>query len=223
MTNISPITPPPATPASNSPAGEHLVCPATTADVGHLAETLADAFYEDPIYGWLMPSDRRRRAGLRRFFELQLRVFGLAHGNVWTTGKLAGAAISLPPGKWRLPISTTLLNGAGYTRAFGVHTPRALAYLLVMEHRHLHEPHHYVATVGVGPASQGEGLGTKLLGPTLDLCDTHQLPAYIEATSELNAALYERLGFELTGEMRFGGSPPLRLMVRRPISPQALQ
>jgi GNAT superfamily N-acetyltransferase len=85
-----------------------------------------------------------------------------------------------------------------------------------MELRHVREPHYYVRDVGVHPDMQGNGLGSALLCPTLDRCDREGLPAYLEASSERNAALYERLGFQLTGELRVGGSPPLRLMLRPP-------
>ena len=52
--------------------------------------------------------------------------------------------------------------------------------------------------------------------PTLDRCDEERLPAYLEASSERNAALYERLGFQCTEVLRFAGGPPLRLMTRQP-------
>jgi hypothetical protein len=55
-----------------------------------------------------------------------------------------------------------------------------------------------------------------MMGPTLERCDHARLPAYLEATSERNAELYARLGFELIGELRVLGSPPLRLMRREP-------
>jgi hypothetical protein len=52
--------------------------------------------------------------------------------------------------------------------------------------------------------------------PTLDRCDREGSPAYLEATSDRSAALYERLGFSVIRELRVGGSPPLWLMLRRP-------
>jgi hypothetical protein len=52
--------------------------------------------------------------------------------------------------------------------------------------------------------------------PTLDRCDAEGLSAYLEATSERNAALYERLGFRAGGELRLGTSPPLWPMRRAP-------
>ena len=87
-----------------------------------------------------------------------------------------------------------------------------------IEWRHLRGPHYYVRDVGVLPSMQGHGLGSALLRPTLERCDREGLPAYLEASSERSAALYERLGFQITRELRVGGSPPLRLMVRPPFS-----
>ena len=81
------------------------------------------------------------------------------------------------------------------------------------------QPHDYIAYVGVAPEGQGQGLGTRLLRPTLDRCDTEGLPTYLEATSERNRALYARLGFQVQGELRLGSSPSLWLMRQPPASP----
>jgi ribosomal protein S18 acetylase RimI-like enzyme len=86
-----------------------------------------------------------------------------------------------------------------------------------MELRHFKRPHWYILAVGVRPEDQGQGLGSALLAPTLGRCDRDGLPAYLEASSERSAALYERLGFEHVRELRFAGSPPLWLMLRSPM------
>jgi GNAT superfamily N-acetyltransferase len=86
----------------------------------------------------------------------------------------------------------------------------------LMELRHPRAPQYYVLVVGVVPELQGRGLGSALMRPTLDHCDEVGLPAYLEASSERSAALYERLGFRCHRELRLGGSPPLRLMTRPP-------
>jgi GNAT superfamily N-acetyltransferase len=185
---------------------------ATVADIHGLKDVLAEAFFEDPVFGWLMPDEAKRGGRLRHYFAIELRHLTLPRGRVWTTGDLAGAALSLPPGAWRVPLQATLLHGT----AFGVHLPRAARLGATMEWRHLREPHYYVRDVGVLPDMQGKGLGSTLLRPTLDRCDREGLPAYLEASSERNAALYERHGFKLTDELRVGGSPPLRLMRRPP-------
>ena len=190
---------------------------ATADDVQPLKTMLADAFYEDPLFCWLMPDDSKRQARLRRFFAIELRHLALPRGRVWTTSDLAGAALSLPPGAWHVPLRATLLEGT----AFGIHLLRAAWYQAATDLRHVRRPHYYVRDIGVHPNMQGRGLGSALLRPTLDRCDREGLPAYLEASSERNAALYERLGFRTTRELRVGGSPPLRLMLRRPHPLQA--
>jgi GNAT superfamily N-acetyltransferase len=194
---------------------------ATAEDAHRLKTVLAEAFFEDPVIGWLMPDARKRRARLRRFFGIELRHMALPRGCVWTTSELTGVALVMPPGAWRVPPHATLLEGG----AFGVHLGRAARLGAAMERRHAREvrkPHYYVRDIGVLPDMQGKGLGSALTRPTLDLCDREGLPAYLEASSERSAALYERLGFQLTDELRVGGSPPLRLMLRLPRPSEAM-
>jgi GNAT superfamily N-acetyltransferase len=183
-----------------------------------LKSVLAAAFHDDPIFGWLMPDEASRQARLRCFFELELQHVALSRGCAWTSSALSGAALCLPPGAWRLPTRVLLTQGPSFARAFGARLPKAAGLLSVVERRHIRQPHYYFPYVGVSPEAQGQGLGTALMRPTLDRCDEEGLPAYLEASSERNAALYERLGFELKDELRFAGSPPLRLMLRPPMS-----
>jgi ribosomal protein S18 acetylase RimI-like enzyme len=190
---------------------------ASVHDAGSLATALAEAFDEDPVFSWLMPDATRRRARLRRFFELELRQLVLPHGRAHTSQELLGAALSLPPGAWKAPTQVAIKQG----RCFGIQLPKAAGLSALMERHHMREPHYYFPYIGVAPEAQGRGLGSRLMRPTLECCDAQGLPAYLEASSERNAVLYERLGFESRGELRFAGSPPLRLMARPPLAEQA--
>jgi ribosomal protein S18 acetylase RimI-like enzyme len=191
---------------------------ATAEDVQRLRTVLAEAFFDDPVFGWLMPDDTKRRARLRHYFGIELRHYALPHGHVWTTDDLAGAMLGLPPGKWRVPLRTTLLHGT----AFGIRIPKAARLGAAMEWHHMRHLrgvggiHYYVRDIGVHPDTQGRGLGSALMRPLLDRCDQEGLLAYIEASSERSAALYERLGFRHIKELRVGHSPPLWLMIRQP-------
>jgi GNAT superfamily N-acetyltransferase len=81
---------------------------------------------------------------------------------------------------------------------------------------HPREPHWYLFAVGVVPEATGRGRGTTLLEPVLERCDAEHLPAYLEASSEDNARLYARLGFERRGEVEVLEGVRLRPMWREP-------
>jgi GNAT superfamily N-acetyltransferase len=193
---------------------------ATPSDVAALSQALAAAFEDDPIFGWLLPDAGGRRERLAHFFALEVGDVVLPSGTAWTSTVGAGACLELPPDAWRLPLRTQARHAPGFARVFGRSLPRALVTITKMERKHLRESHFYIPYVGVAPESQGAGLGTRLMGRTLERADTEGLPTYLEATSERNAALYERLGFEHLGAFTVLGSPPLWPMRRPPSQPR---
>jgi GNAT superfamily N-acetyltransferase len=153
---------------------------------------------------------------LLRFFALEVGDIVLPTGTAWTSPDRSGACLELPPGGWRMPLRMQALHAPHFTAVFGRSLPRALVTITKMERKHLREPHLYVPYVGVAPEAQGAGLGTSLLGTTVERADARGLPTYLEATSERNAALYARLGFEHLGAFTVLDSPPLWPMRRPP-------
>lgn len=97
---------------------------------------------------------------------------------------------------------------------FASHFPRVVRALTVLESGHPSEPeqapHYYLAFLGVDPPWQGRGLGGALLAPILARCDREGTPAYLEASTPRNRALYERQGFAMTGEFVLGRGAPMQ-------------
>lgn len=184
---------------------------ATHADVPQLAAALARAFDDDPVARYALPSDRRRPGQQRRFFAGRLRTL-LADELVFCDAERQGAALWAAPDRWRTPLSELLR-----TRIVSTRVPLALLGGLRLEHRHPREPHLYLAVLGVDPAAQGCGLGTRLLEPMLERCDAEAVPAYLESSKERNVAFYARHGFRVTDEVRMPLGPPLWLMTRAPV------
>lgn len=187
-----------------------------------MADALAQAFFDDPVFSWVLHGDLRRMKILRNGFELFLRRVWLAHEQTYTTTSTAGVAVWEPPGMWKPGVGLQLRLLPAMTAAFKQHTPRALRSLTRLEAGHPSEPefppHYYLAFLGVDPVWQGRGLGSALLEPVLTRCDSERVPAFLEASTPRNRALYERHGFAVIEQFALGrGAPPQWRMWREPV------
>lgn len=182
-----------------------------------LARSLADAFMDDPVSVWTCPEERVRPRVLRRFFGAMLGA-KLPGGFVYSDEARVGAALWAPPGAWR----TTLMQDLRMAAAFAhprhwLRGPLVARGLLGVERLHPPEPpHFYLAVLGVAPAAQGQGLGSRLLQPVLEICDTDGVPAYLESSKESNIAFYARHGFRVTREISLPRGPTVWAMWREP-------
>ena len=180
---------------------------------------LARAFDDDPVFRYLYPTPRRRQWSTGNFLQAIVRD-GLPFGEVWAAiddGAVVGTAGWLPEGTYppsRRRAVRQLV--AAWQALLTPHTFRdGLRYLTETEKLHPKEPHWYLAVIGVEPARHGEGVGGKLLDAVLGRLDTTGVPAYLEASTEKNARLYERHGFRVTHELRVAkDAPPMWLMWR---------
>ena len=191
---------------------------AATADATRVAEALARAFYDDPVLSWAMPDEQRRADRLQRGFELFLRRVYLPHAHTYTTARVVGGALWLPPGQWRVgPLAQLRLlpsMAAIWRRDLG----RVMRMLHLFETKHPHEPHYYLGIIGVEPEAQGRGIGTALMRPVLERCDAEGVPAYLEATAPRNRDCYLRNGFSVVEEVRLPkDGPPYWGMWREPL------
>jgi GNAT superfamily N-acetyltransferase len=181
-------------------------------EAGPLSETLAGVFTTDPILRWMVPG-LMREARLRKLFSIELVHCVFPAGRALTTDGFRGGNLELPPGGWEMAVPPSA--ALGLLGVFGMRLPRAGRLQKLFERTHPREPHYYVRYLGVAAQFRGKGLGTALLRATLDRCDTEGVAAYIEASSERSAALYERLGFVHLGELRIPDGPRFWPM-RRP-------
>jgi GNAT superfamily N-acetyltransferase len=189
----------------------------TPGDVPRLAVALARAFDSDPPMRWFLRDDERRVELAREMFDVMLRAVHLARDACYTTAEVTGGALWVPPGRWRLGFIQQLRLLPGMIRVFGRDLPRAQRGLTVMDSGHPRAPHWYLDSLGVEPEWQGRGLGSALMAPVLERCDTERLPAYLNAGSPRSRELYRRHGFEVTEEFRLPeGGPPLWRMWREP-------
>jgi GNAT superfamily N-acetyltransferase len=192
------------------------VRPVRDGDVDRLAVALARAFQDDPVTRWVYASDRRRPFWATRFFAWQLRRL-LPQDVTWTTAEGdAGAALWALPGRWREDARDTLSLLRLTLPGVLPRLPRILRGLGQVEVRHPVERHMYLAVLGVDPEHQGNGVGSRLIRPGLDLCDRERLPAYLETGKEANLAFYGRHGFQVLDRLELPKGPPVWFLWREP-------
>jgi GNAT superfamily N-acetyltransferase len=200
-------------PATDRPP-EARIAGATRNDAGRLAAALAAAFYDDPVFRWFSPADQRRGAMLPGFFDVFVDAY-LSHGEAYTDHAGSGAAL------WAAPATDPLSAEPVYAERLeaiaGVDAPRLFEIVELLEAHSPHERHYHLQFLGVRPERQRAGLGGALMAPVLERCDRQGVPAYLEATSDRNRALYERHGFRARGDIPLPGGPALWRMWRDPV------
>lgn len=191
---------------------------ATAADLEVLAHTLQRAFFDDPVISWMLPNEERRRRKGTFGWRSWLEVLYLPKGEVYTNEDRTGAALWAPPGKWRVPSSLQVRMAPRMVRVFGVpRLPLLLKGLSLIEKKHPdYEPHYTLGVLGTDPDHQGEGIGSALIQPVLDTCDTDEIGAYLESSKPTNVPYYRRFGFEVTEEFSLPKGPPVWGMWREP-------
>ena len=184
---------------------EHPVV-ATRSDLAGVAADLAAAFTDDVMFDWFMRDDHRRAAALSRFFRTVVETMAFGAARIDRPAGGGAAAIWMPyaaviePTSWRaeLAILPALLHATGLRR-FG----RLLAVREDMDKHHpMDRPHAYLWFLGVNPAAQGRGIGSRLLKSATDRLDAAGEAAYLETQTERNIALYVRHGFTVISEHR---------------------
>ena len=188
---------------------------ASASDLPRVVDAVARSFYDDPMFSWIIPDDDRRLEKLQRGFALFARRIWFPHDEIFTTDRAIGGSFWLPPGTWHLSLLTQLAMLPALAVITKGDLPRLVRALNLIEAKHPHEPHYYLPVIGILPEWQGRGFGSALLRPMLERCDRERLPAYLEASSPRNRALYERHGFTVVEEIRVAkDSPPMWRMWR---------
>ncbi len=188
-------------------------------DADALTTTLATAFMTDPVSTWVFPDHADRERLHPGFFRTFLEL-ALADGEVYATSDDAGVALWLPvdvnaDDEEGDDVSLTIRQRCG-----DYHADRFAVLDGLMSANHpSHESHWYLAFLAVAPHRQGQGVGAALLHDRFAYLDANGQPAYLEASSPRNAALYAREGFSPTGvELGLPDGPALIPMWRKPVT-----
>jgi GNAT superfamily N-acetyltransferase len=179
---------------------------------------MSTGFFNDPVCRWFFPGESEREAQHPPFFRPFIEeAYGT--GEVYMTDDRAGAALWLPVDVSAHAEDSDLAamfeNSLGPSSAarIGVFGVRSAA---------IHPTsvdHDYLPFVAVRPERQGAGRGAALLSHRHAWLDEQGRPAYLTASNQRSAKLYERLGYQrLPATIDMPDGPSLYPMWRSPIS-----
>jgi ribosomal protein S18 acetylase RimI-like enzyme len=196
-----------------------VVRPPVRGDLRAARDAVVAALGDDPAWSLVLPDARARRTALRALVGFALAdARGAARVAVDGAGVL-GAAVWQPPGGYpagalrqlrglphMLPMVVGLGRGAGRIRRLGSALDDAFPA----------RPVRYLQVLGVGPAAQGRGIGSRLLADQLARSDAAGEAVYLETGKEANVAWYAARGFALVapGGPLYPGGPPMWRMLR---------
>ena len=160
------------------------------------------ALDEDPFYrsicGAYVPDDVRRRAILEQYFA-----YSIQEGR--DIGRCVNLADRALGAVWLLPQTLDVQSRAAHNkRAFLEATLdaegcanyyRIVNFMKAKAASLVDDAAWYLSIVAVAPAAQGQGLGRKLLEPTIAEADCVSATCYLETFSPRSLSFYERLGF----------------------------
>ena len=167
------------------------------------------SFSTDPLSRWLWPE-----AGDYVNCTPAFDAFcggAIRHGSAYRAENCEGAALWFPPGFG--PDEEAFTRILEKTLRPEVQEDMFHVFEAMGEY-HPTEPCWYLPTIGVDPACQGRGIGAALMKHSLLRPDEEGIPTYLESSNPRNISLYQRHGFEIMGEIKFGSSPTVTPMVR---------
>ena len=181
-------------------------------------DTLATAFMDDSMVGWVFPDRAARARGLRRLNRVPLE-YGQRYGYVRQSDQGRCVAIWIPPGEpmsagrmvrcgiLAVPLTTGLRPLARFGSANGV--------MDKIHKRHMKGPHWELLIVAVDPELQGRGRGSALVRDGPARADESGLACYLNTNTPANLPFYEHLGFTVLEQASLGKDGPPAWAMRR--------
>jgi len=182
------------------------------ADIDAAAHDLAAAFAEDPLFAWFMRTDAATASARERFFRVILKEAAFPDGKIERPASGGAAAVwigseNLGPQPLHREVRALpmLLNATGLGRF-----SRLLALRKAMDDNHpMTHSHDYLWFLGVTPAAQGHGLGSRLISAHTAGLDARGRASFLETATPRNVPLYQRHGYRVIQEYRPAADAPL--------------
>lgn len=175
---------------------------AGTADIEAVVQTVATAFFDDPLWAPIFADKRTRAQKMAALWRVY--VASAVPRLPWTfvTENIEAATVWYPPGSAEL----TADEEAGFDEFLVELVGKAAADEVQAIGRGFDdarptEPYYYLSLFATHADHRGRGLGMGLLRENLSRIDRLGMPTYLESSNPANDGRYESVGYQKHGEI----------------------
>lgn len=175
---------------------------------------LSKSFIDNQSVNFVINQDKDR---LERINALMDYSFEMCYefGEVWLTEDKKGCALILFPQNKRTTVKAIWLNIKLIIQAIGIaNISKTLKREAQIHKVQPVEKMAYLWFIGVDPAFQQKGIGSKLLNQIISRFSELNLPLYLETSTQNNIPWYQTFGFTIYNQITLGYS--LFFLKRRP-------
>lgn len=176
----------------------------TDRDKALVVGILQQAFNENKSVNYLIPQDGKREKRLRNFMEYS---FDICHlfGDVFLSEDRKGCALVLLPEEKKTTGTSVILDLKFIFSSIGLsNVVKAMNRESKIKKSHPKEPLYYLWFIGVDPAEQNSGVGSKLLTEIINRGKAQNRVVCLETSTIKNLPWYQKFGFEVYRELDFG-------------------
>lgn len=164
------------------------------------AKVMSVAFSDDPSIRYLLGGKSESYNDWKYFLCVLKAIYGKCL-ILSTDNHIQNILILFPPQLKSVPTMPFLLNGGiALCRSFGINLfLRSLNYesnCRTVKKRCITSDTWYCMCFAVSPQTQGQGVGSQLIRPALNVLKDRNIPLYLETHKTVNVDIYKHLGFE---------------------------
>lgn len=172
-------------------------------DIPRAGMVLKDAFRDDPVWKAMFENEPAPDQKLLSFFTTPVLYCSTYGEALAVSENLEGISGSVP-GRyaemtaWRMLRSGAIWAGMKTGMKLAMKMKTVFDPMLADRKKNMKgRDYLYLLIIGVAQEHQGRGLGKKLLQNLFDRSKSTNAPVYLETETEGNAAMYEKLGFQV--------------------------
>ena len=169
-----------------------------------IVDILVSSFDDNKSVNYIIPLDKKRKQRMKRLMEYSFDVCYLS-GKVLLSDDKKGCALVMLPDNKKANVRSIWLDLKLIVTCIGLSNIKK-AFLRETRIKRLHpkKPLYYLWFIGVDPAQQGRGTGTKLLNEIISESEAEKRAICLETSTLKNLPWYQQSGFTIYNELDLG-------------------